>query len=97
MFGSVVYLAGIEKRVRTDYGDEYWEQNKDTILARTKAPQQRKKYNSDDRRKMIRHPEDFTPEQLKEARVWEQIKVYPEEEEDDDEEDDEDDEEEDEE
>jgi len=32
-------MGGIERRIRTEYGDAYWDKHKGTILSRTKARQ----------------------------------------------------------
>lgn len=55
----------------------------------------RKKFNSDDRREMRRHPKDYSEEALREAGVWDDVRGEYEgdDEEEDDEEEDEDDEE----
>jgi len=65
-----VRMVGIERRIREEYGDAYWEEHKNTILSRTKAPQDRVKYPSRMRRDMRRHPENYSERELREAGIY---------------------------
>lgn len=54
-------MVGIERRVVDQYGREYWEENKDVILSRTKARQTTVPVNSRERRR-VRRMEEFEEE-----------------------------------
>jgi len=55
--------AGGDKHEILDRADKYGHLNKERV-----------KWTADDRRAMRRHPRDFTEAQLREARVWDEVK-----------------------